>query len=219
MAYDYGFGPGPVIDPESRELVTSASLQVFAAAEGGDPLTVLVGGVEVTEVQAGSDGMLQQFFADYGKVYAEGSGMSTRFMLTSPDDLLAAAETARDAAVAAQGAAEDARDAAEQAAGGGGVGSGILTLPVGSDTSNLAEGHVFGFETPPEPGTSVSLVGYKANTASTAIASIVLDPATPSGGDAIGIGDAMIAVVATNSGPASPQVTAPAGWTQIRSDW
>src|SRR5699024_2909509 len=96
MAYDYGFGPGPVIDPESRELVTSASLQVYAAPEGGAPLTVLVGGVEVTEVQAGSDGMLQQFFASVPRVYVEGDGISTRFLLTAYDDVIRRADDAAE---------------------------------------------------------------------------------------------------------------------------
>lgn len=216
MAYDYTFGPGPALDP-NLDLVPAASGEVFGQAEGGDPLTVLVNGVSTSTIESDANGLLQAFAAEQARVWVDlGTG---RFRLTSFDGAIEQVEAARDAAVAAQGAAEDARDAAEQAAGGGGVGSGILTLPVGSDTSSLAEGTVFGFYTPPEPGTSVSLVGYKTNTASTATASIVLDPATPSGGDAIGIGDAMIAVVATNSGPASPQVTAPAGWTQIRSDW
>src|SRR5699024_7575056 len=60
---------------------------------------------------------------------------------------------------------------------------------------------------------------YKTTAASTATTSITLDPASPSGGDAITTGDAMIAVVATNADPTSPEWTPPAGWTQIRGDW
>lgn len=216
MAFDYGFGPGPVIDPSTGELVTSATGQVYAAAEGGDALLVRQGAAETTNVQAGTDGMVQQFFADVPRVFVEFPGVS-RFELVSYLDLIAQSQEARDAAVAAQGAAEDARDAAQQA-GGGGAGSGILTLPVGSDTSALPEGTVFGFYTPPAEGTSVELVGYKITTASTATDSIVLDPSTPSGGDAIAPGDAMVAVVAINAPVSGQDAEPPAGWTQIRGD-
>lgn len=106
MAFDYGFGPGPVINPETGELVTNATGQVYAAASGGDPLTVRQGAAETTNIQAGSDGMLQQFFADLIVVYVEFPGV-TRFMLYSPDYVVEKVnEQAQVALTAADNAAE-----------------------------------------------------------------------------------------------------------------
>lgn len=123
MAFDYGFGPGPVIDPETGKLVTSAVGQVYAAAEGGDALLVRQGAAETTNIQTGSDGMVQQFFADYAKVFVEFPGV-TRFMLLSGDDLIAQAQAAAESAAAASNTMAEALTRTFQA-----VGLGILRGP------------------------------------------------------------------------------------------
>jgi|SRR5699024_9737907 len=101
MAFDYGFGPGPVIDPATGQVVLSATLRVYESMDATDPLTVLVAGVEVTEVQAGNDGMLQQFFASVPRAYVEGDGISTRFLLTAYDDVIRRADDAAESAAEA----------------------------------------------------------------------------------------------------------------------
>ena len=124
MAFEYGFGPGPVIDPATGQVVLSATLRVFESMDATDPLTVRVAGVEVAEVQAGSDGMLQQFFASVPRVYVEGDGISTRFLLTAYDDVIRRADDAAESAAEASNTMAEALTRTFQS-----VGQGILRGP------------------------------------------------------------------------------------------
>lgn len=120
MAYDYSFGPGPVINPETGDLVIDATGQVYAEVEGGTPLTVRVGGGEVTDLQVGDDGILQQFFADVASVFVEFPGV-TRYRLDSFDGVVTVV-------TAAQAAAEDAAQAAWDAVSSGGGGGDVSSV-------------------------------------------------------------------------------------------
>lgn len=99
MAYDFEFSGGVALDNEGRP-VPGATGQVYQHETAGDPLTVLVAGVETTTIQTGSGvAVIQSFHADYEIVYADfGAG---RFRVNSWDGIRSyvseAAETALDA--------------------------------------------------------------------------------------------------------------------------
>src|SRR5690606_39079449 len=124
---------------------------------------------------------------------------------------LSAAEAADSAAVAAQ-AAQDAVS--------GGSGSGILVFPVGTDTSDLPIGTVFGLYTPTDAPVVPSARGYKVYSDGAEVANTVtIDPSTPTAGSAPQPGDLVVAIVATSTPDVSGSISHPAGWTQIRSDY
>lgn len=127
---------------------------------------------------------------------------------------LSAAEAADSAAVAAQ-AAQDAASG-----GGGGSGSGVLVFPVGTDTSDLPIGTVFGLYTPTVAPEMPSARGYKVYSDGSEFANTVtIDPSTPTAGQAPQPGDLVVAIVATSTPDVSGDISHPAGWTQIRSDY
>lgn len=105
--------------------------------------------------------------------------------------------------------------------GTGDGGAGIQTFAVGSDTSSVPEGGVFGTYVPPVvqavPQRIGSLVASSGGT--TAATSIVLNPAAPTEGTAVLAGDWMVALVGANAPGAGEDFTAPAGWTELRPDY
>lgn len=105
--------------------------------------------------------------------------------------------------------------------GDGSGGSGILTFPVGADTSSVPEGGVFGTYVPPVVNTVPQRVGTLVQTSggSVTATSIVLDPAMPTEGTAVQIDDWMIVVVGANAPSTGEDWTAPAGWTELRADY
>src|SRR5690606_23640334 len=92
--------------------------------------------------------------------------------------------------------------------------------PVGTDTSDLPVGTVFGLYTPTVAPVVPSARGYKTYSDGTEFANTVtIDPSTPTAGSAPEVGDLVVAIVATSTPDVSGSISHPAGWTQIRSDY
>src|SRR5690606_38504828 len=144
----------------------------------------------------------------------------TRATLESATGARLAAEEAAQFAAAAADSAAVAAQAAQDAVNGGGSGSGILVFPVGTDTSDLPIGTVFGLYTPTDATVTPSARGYKMYSDGAEIANTVtIDPSTPTAGSAPQPGDLVVAIVATHTPDVSGTISHPAGWTQIRSDY
>lgn len=122
MAYDYSFGPGIALDPVSLNTVPSAV--GFASLGEGDtnPLTVMIGGVEVTEIQSGSDAIVQGFRAEHGSVWMHFPGITPYRV----DSFAGVVEVVNDAA---ESALEASNTAAEMLTRTFSTTGGILTGP------------------------------------------------------------------------------------------
>lgn len=100
MAFDYSFGPGVALDPLTLRSVPGASGFASASAEDTTPLTVMIGGVETTEIQSGSDAIVQGFRAEVPSVWLHFPGI-TPYRVDSFAGVVAvvndAAESALDA--------------------------------------------------------------------------------------------------------------------------
>lgn len=106
----YNFGPGPALNPNNPdELVSGASGEVYSdeACTIG-PLTVTVGGAQVTTVQSGSNGIIQTFSHDTEPILYWKSGVIV-IKIKAEESLV---EEAQAAALSAQDASNSAAEIA-----------------------------------------------------------------------------------------------------------
>lgn len=106
MAYDYSFGPGIALDPVTLQTAPGSAGFASLGADDTNPLTVQIGDVEVTEIQTGSDAIVQGFRAEHGSVWLHFPGI-TPYRVDSFAGVVEVTSEARDAATeAADNAAE-----------------------------------------------------------------------------------------------------------------
>lgn len=203
--------------PNAEALVYAVSDTSFST-----PLTITDrSGIPLTTLIASPDGIFPQFMcpgvtqvvAKAGDVTTTITSLLGHVLLLIPDPTHA--DDGNVLVVADGGYALD------TSPGGGDTGSGILTFPVGADTSSVPEGGVFGTYVPPVVNTVPQRVGTLVQTSggSVTATSIVLDPATPTEGTAVQNDDWMIVVVGANAPSTGEDWTAPAGWTELRADY
>lgn len=222
MAEDY-FKAELALNPTTNAIVRGAVAQVYAMTDTSysTPLSLTdMSGVSLSNLTASPDGVYPPFkCSGHTQVIAKVGDVTTPLtsLLGHLMELVPDPNDADDGDVVTALAGQFVLAPPS----GGGVGSGILTFPVGADTSSVPEGGVFGTYVAPVVSAVPQRIGSLVQTSggTTTATTVVLDLSTPTTGTAVANDDWMVVVVGANAPGAGEDWTAPAGWTNIRGDF